>query len=225
MNVGAGMKEIGYFYFPNSDTWSVKTNRIEEDGTFYVYAADTARMLDVFHVDLGDAPAAGTAVQGGGFSTDNVEWLGANPIHTGTSGGKLVGDHYYVTDPRGLFIYDASDPAAPEIVGSLLAVQTGTHAVFAQEEARQEAPLLLRGPAEEPPQPTALLGRRPGTPGTGDLPQRRVHLPQVLESLEADDRPEAPALGLPQAWRRRQAALVGPSLVAGSTPHRLQHPR
>jgi hypothetical protein len=41
-------------------------------------------------------------IPAGGFSSDNVEWLGNVPIHVGTAGGKLVDDHYYVTDPRGV---------------------------------------------------------------------------------------------------------------------------
>ncbi|HEX2031529.1 MAG TPA: hypothetical protein VHL78_09030 [Actinomycetota bacterium] len=89
------------------------------------------------------AAAQTSPVPSGGFSTDNVEWLGAIPIHTGTSGGMLVGDHYYLTDPRGVFIYDVSDPASPELTGSLLAVQTGTHAIFAQEEPETNGEILL----------------------------------------------------------------------------------
>jgi hypothetical protein len=141
---GTGIREVAYAHFDDGDVWATKTNRIEEDGTFYVYAADTARMLDVFHVDLSAEPSTGSpAPAGGGFSSDNVEWLGAMPAHTGTSGGKLVGDHYYLTDPRGVFIYDASDPASPQLVGSLLAAQSSTHVVFAQEEPDTNGEILL----------------------------------------------------------------------------------
>ena len=56
-NVGAGMKELGYFYFNNSDTWSAKTNRIEADGSMYVYGNDLNRGLDVYRFD-GSAPAS-----------------------------------------------------------------------------------------------------------------------------------------------------------------------
>jgi hypothetical protein len=56
-SVGAGIREIGYAHFDDSDVWATKTNRFADDGTFYVYAADTNRMLDIFHVDPhGDAP-------------------------------------------------------------------------------------------------------------------------------------------------------------------------
>lgn len=78
-----------------------------------------------------------------GFSTSNVEWVTVMPQHSGTSGGKLVGKHYYMTDPRGVYIYDASDAAAPDLVGSLLALQIGTGAVLAQEEPDTNGKILL----------------------------------------------------------------------------------
>jgi hypothetical protein len=57
-NVGVGMKEIGYYYFPNSDTWSVKTNKIEADGSFYLYGNDLRRGMDVYRFSASAAPAA-----------------------------------------------------------------------------------------------------------------------------------------------------------------------
>ncbi len=65
-NVGAGMKEVGYHYFPNSDTWSVKTNKIEADGSFYLYGNDLNRGLDVYRFSASAAPA-----------TDGGTWLSA----------------------------------------------------------------------------------------------------------------------------------------------------
>jgi hypothetical protein len=50
-NIGAGMKEIGYYYFPTSDTWSAKTNRIAKDGSFYLFGNDMNRGLDVYKFD------------------------------------------------------------------------------------------------------------------------------------------------------------------------------
>lgn len=47
-SVGAGMKEIGYYYFPNSDTWSAKTNKFSKNGSFYLYGNDIARGFDVY---------------------------------------------------------------------------------------------------------------------------------------------------------------------------------
>jgi hypothetical protein len=48
---GIGMKEIGFFQFPDSDTWASKTNRIAEDGSFYLFGNDVARGFDVYEFD------------------------------------------------------------------------------------------------------------------------------------------------------------------------------
>jgi hypothetical protein len=56
-NVGVGMKEIGYAYFPNSDTWAAKAQRIEPDGSFYLYGNDLNRGLDVYRFNA-SAPVA-----------------------------------------------------------------------------------------------------------------------------------------------------------------------
>jgi hypothetical protein len=48
---GAGIKEVGNFVFPDSNTWSFKTNRIAADGSFFGYGNDIARGLDVFRFD------------------------------------------------------------------------------------------------------------------------------------------------------------------------------
>ncbi|HUG86698.1 MAG TPA: cell wall-binding repeat-containing protein, partial [Euzebya sp.] len=45
------IQTLGYAYFDNSDTWSFKTNRIEEDGSFYAYGNDIIRGLDVYRFD------------------------------------------------------------------------------------------------------------------------------------------------------------------------------
>lgn len=78
-----------------------------------------------------------------GFASENVEWLSINPLHTGTSGGKLVGRYYYLTDPRGLYIYDTKNPEAPELVGQLLAPQIGTGLALAQEDPDTNGKILL----------------------------------------------------------------------------------
>ncbi|MDQ4006373.1 MAG: hypothetical protein M3135_08765, partial [Actinomycetota bacterium] len=67
-NVGAGMREIGFYYFPtsvpaspgvpaspSSETWAAKTNHIEQDGSFYLYGNDQNRGLDIYRFD-GTAP-------------------------------------------------------------------------------------------------------------------------------------------------------------------------
>jgi hypothetical protein len=48
---GAGMREVGHYVFPDSDTWSFKTNRIAADGSFYGYGNDLTRGFDVYRFD------------------------------------------------------------------------------------------------------------------------------------------------------------------------------
>lgn len=55
-NVGAGLKEVGHYQFDNSDTWSVKTNKINADRSFFMFGNDMARGLDVYKFN-GFAPA------------------------------------------------------------------------------------------------------------------------------------------------------------------------
>jgi hypothetical protein len=45
---GIGMKEVGNFVFPDSDTWSFKTNRIDTDGSFFGFGNDLGRGFDVY---------------------------------------------------------------------------------------------------------------------------------------------------------------------------------
>jgi hypothetical protein len=54
-SLGQGMREIGYGHFDDSDTWAAKTNRIADDGTFYVFGIDTFRELDVWKFTANDA--------------------------------------------------------------------------------------------------------------------------------------------------------------------------
>ncbi len=68
-NVGPGMREIGYRYFPNSESWTAKVQRFEEDGSAYLYSNDITRGLDVFRFSA-DAPE----------STDGGEWLNATQM-------------------------------------------------------------------------------------------------------------------------------------------------
>jgi hypothetical protein len=48
---GVGMREVGHYVFPDSDTWSFKTNRIAADGSFYGYGNDLTRGFDVYRFD------------------------------------------------------------------------------------------------------------------------------------------------------------------------------
>ena len=45
---GVGMREVGSYVLPDSDTWSFKTNRIAADGSFYGYGNDLVRGFDVY---------------------------------------------------------------------------------------------------------------------------------------------------------------------------------
>ena len=45
---GEGMRQIGFYRFSNSDTWAVKTPRIEKDGSFHMYGNDIKRGFDVY---------------------------------------------------------------------------------------------------------------------------------------------------------------------------------
>jgi hypothetical protein len=76
-------------------------------------------------------------------ATDNVEFLGRFPEHAGTAGGRLVGDRFYLTDPRGVYVYDVSVPEAPELLGSLALPQGGTFAALAQEDPDTDGHVLL----------------------------------------------------------------------------------
>jgi hypothetical protein len=51
MGDGVGMKEIGSFVFPDSDTWSFKTNKIRRNGSFFGYGNDLVRGFDVYRFD------------------------------------------------------------------------------------------------------------------------------------------------------------------------------
>lgn len=48
---GAGMKEIGHYVLPDSDTWSFKTNKIRRSGAFFGYGNDLVRGFDVYRFD------------------------------------------------------------------------------------------------------------------------------------------------------------------------------
>lgn len=97
----------------------------------------TASSPTVSAAEFGDAePAVG-------FTSDNVEWVSYVPGHQGTAGGILHEGHYYVTDPRGVYIYDVADPEAPDLVGTLIAPQGYINAAVAMEEPDTNGEILL----------------------------------------------------------------------------------
>lgn len=91
-------------------------------------------------------------------ATDNVEYLGRFPEHTGTAGGapSADGKRFYLTDPRGVYVYDTSTPAVPTLLGSLRLFQTTTGAALAQEDPDTNGRILLVDGGATPAGPTAL---------------------------------------------------------------------
>jgi len=79
----------------------------------------------------------------GYFASDNVEWISVNPVHTGSSGGRLHEGYFYVTDPRGVYIYNVANPASPVLTGSLPAAQIGTQTALSQEDPDTNGKILL----------------------------------------------------------------------------------
>jgi hypothetical protein len=56
---GVGMSELGFYRFPDSNTWAVKAPTVSRDG-FYLYGNDQARGFDVYRYEPADS-ATGTA--------------------------------------------------------------------------------------------------------------------------------------------------------------------
>jgi hypothetical protein len=88
-------------------------------------------------------------------ATDNVEFLGRFPEHAGTAGGRLLGDRFYLTDPRGVFVYDTTTPEDPQLLGSLPLPQSETGVALAQEDPDTDGHILLVD-AIDPLAPTPL---------------------------------------------------------------------
>lgn len=77
------------------------------------------------------------------FASENVQWISGNPIHTGSSGARLYGGYFYVTDPRGVYIYDVANPASPVLTGFVNVFQSGTGAVLGQEDPDTNGKILI----------------------------------------------------------------------------------
>ena len=91
-------------------------------------------------------------------ATDNVEYLGRFPEHSGTAGGapSADGKRFFLTDPRGVYVYDTTTPAVPTLLGSLRLFQTTTGAALAQEDPDTNDKILLVDGGPTPAGPTAL---------------------------------------------------------------------
>lgn len=92
-------------------------------------------------------------------STDNLEYLGRFPEHFGTASGRPSADGklFYLTDPRGVYVYDTSDPADPKRIGSLALYQTQTGVALGQEEVDTNGEILLVDAATTPASTSSRL--------------------------------------------------------------------
>ena len=87
--------------------------------------------------------SAGVAGPGPGYiATDNVEWLGNLPINADSAGARFHDGYLYVTEDRGLTIYDLSDPELPVPTGFLPIPQ---QAYFTEEDVDTNGEILLIG--------------------------------------------------------------------------------
>lgn len=107
-------------------------------------AAAAAALALGFAPTGADTSEVGAAAPGvGGISSDGVEHLAWFPAHVGTAGGRLLDGHFYVTDPRGVYIYDVSTPETPALVGSLDITQAGLGLALGQEDPDTNGEILL----------------------------------------------------------------------------------
>jgi hypothetical protein len=91
--VGGGLKEIASFEFPDSDTWSMKTNRIEADGSFFGFGNDIGRGFDVYRFNgpdsqlgrpvpvLAPTDLAASGCEGAPVATAYVDRAEARDVH------------------------------------------------------------------------------------------------------------------------------------------------
>ena len=96
---------------------------------------------------LGTIPTAGAADLASGpgpgyVATDNVEWLGNIPVNTDSAGGRLLDGFFYISDDRGLTIYDVSKPESPQLTG-FAPVPQGAY--FVEEDLDTNGKIALIG--------------------------------------------------------------------------------
>jgi hypothetical protein len=77
-NGAVGMREVGFWRVPSSDSWSFKTNDIGDGTEFYAYSNDIARGMDIVRYD-----AEGTAATRG---TGQDRWYSAAELAAGALG-------------------------------------------------------------------------------------------------------------------------------------------
>jgi hypothetical protein len=91
--------------------------------------------------------------------TNNVEYLGRFPEHAGTAGGlpSQDGKLFYLTDPRGVYVYDTSKPEDPKLLGSVRLFQTSLGAALGQEDPDTNGKILLVDAALDSPAGASAL--------------------------------------------------------------------
>jgi hypothetical protein len=82
---GVGMREVGHYVMPDSDTWSFKTNKIRRDGSFFGYGNDLVRGFDVYRFDgkpIGSVPALQPVdlQRAAGAQRTQLSWTGSAAI-------------------------------------------------------------------------------------------------------------------------------------------------
>ncbi len=90
----------------------------------------------------GASPAAPPAPGPGYVATDNVSWLGNIPVNTDSAGARIVGKTLYITEDRGLTIYDISKPEQPSLLSFLPVPQMP---YYTEEDVDTNGKVLLIG--------------------------------------------------------------------------------
>jgi len=73
---------------------------------------------------------------------ENVEWVGTFPLTNDSAGARRLGNYFYITTSSVLYIFDITDPVAPELTGFLPFPQSPQ---FAQEDVDTNGKILLIG--------------------------------------------------------------------------------
>lgn len=97
------------------------------------------KIIGIFALALAGPGLLGAPAGAVGFASDNVTYLGTVPVDAGMpTGGRLVGNYFYVSGTRTLSIYDASTPEDPQIVST-----TPIGFQFANEDVDTNGKILI----------------------------------------------------------------------------------
>ena len=111
--------------------------------------------------------------------TTNIDYLGRFPEHVGTAGGTPSADGklFYLTDPRGVYIYDTANPASPTLLGKVSLYQQTTGVALGQEDPDTDGRILLVDGATAPVGTSALQVVDVSTPSA----------PKIISSVAVTD--------------------------------------